>query len=1003
MKTIRTLIIATTLLFSFLLYSQSTTQIYQLSDGGIPWSSKFTQYDRDIPYVIMPGFDVASYMREDSINQHIKNIPYRFGHNYHVSYNLNNSGNWKTLDDGGRIWRLGISCPGALSINLAFQYVSIPEGGKLFVFNADKSIVLGAFTQKHISPDYQLGTELIDGDSIIVEYYEPANALGQSMLEIFRITHRYRGLDEYFSKAFGDSGPCMNNVRCPAYAAYDNQIRSVVCLVSGGNGFCTGALINNTCNDGKPYVLTANHCGSSGFGSWVFRFNWEAPGCSNPPTSPSTAQSISGSTSRANYAGSDMRLVEINSAVPASYNAYWAGWDRTNTAPVNPYGIHHPSGDIKKISFSTGTATTSSMSGATTWRTPTWTDGVTEPGSSGSPLFNSAGLIVGQLYGGPSNCSLEGNPSGGYDEYGKLFTSWTGGGTNSTRLSNWLAPASCSATAPNTLNGYDPNMPSLALDAQLQSIVTPGATECSGTNITPVVVLKNNGTTVLTSATISYSIDGGAAVNYSWSGNLASNASTNVTLAPFSVGAGAHTITVTVSSPNGGTDLNTSNDSQTRNFTVVNPTGVALPFTEGFEGATFPPTNWLNENPDNNTGSALWVRTTAASGFGNSTACARIDHASPTSSTAGQVDNLITPYINLSTAGGPCELSFSVANARYNATYYDSLIVSITTDCGNSWIRLASYGNNTGPSPLATAPDVTSAFVPTSSQWATKTIDLSTYASQTAVRIRFQLRSGWGNITYLDDINISAISSTPPTASFSASSNSICSGQSVTFTNTSTNATSYSWSLPGGTPSTSSATSPTVTYNAAGTYTVTLTATNSNGTSTSTATIVVNPSPTPSISGGGTICQGSSATLTATGGNSYAWSTTATTNAITVSPSSNTTYTVTATASNGCTATATASVTVVNCSSLDEVMNASNFIIYPNPATAMINISLQQASAQPLVGQLMTTLGQVLKQFTILPSQQQITIITDGLASGIYLLRISDGKQAITQRIMVVK
>ncbi len=333
----------------------------------------------------------------------------------------------------------------------------------------------------------------------------------------------------------------------------------------------------------------------------------------------------------------------------------------------------------------------------------------------------------------------------------------------------------------------------------------------------------------------------------------------------------------------------------------------------------------------------------------------------------------------------------------------DSLIVSITTDCGNTWIRLASYGNNTGPSPLATAPDMTTAFVPTPSQWATKTIDLSPYASQTAARIRFQLRSGWGNVTYLDDINISAATNTPPSASFNVSSTNICAGQSITFTNTSTNATSYSWSFPGGTPSTSTAASPTVTFNSAGTYTVTLTASNLNGTNTATASIVVNPLPTPTISGGGTICQGSSVNLTASGGNSFTWNTGANTASINVSPASTTTYTVTATATNGCTATATASVTVLNCSSVDEVMNTSNFLVYPNPATDMITIALQLASAEPLKGELITTLGQVLQQFTIAPSQQQITLITDGLSSGIYLLRISDGKQAITQRIMVVK
>ncbi|MCX7745074.1 MAG: trypsin-like peptidase domain-containing protein, partial [Flavobacteriales bacterium] len=798
-------------------FSQSFQTIYQLSDGGTPWSVKHSQFDRDIVYQTMPSFDISTLLLEDSINANNKNIPYRFGYNFFTNINLSSSGSWHNLSDGGRVWRLGIISPNALSINIAFKNTIIPEGGQLFIFNPRKTIILGSFSQKYFS-NGELGSELIDGDTIIVEYYEPAQYIGQSNLEIFRVTHRYRDFKDFLTKAFGASGSCMNNVRCPSYVGYDQQIRSVVCLVSGGSEFCTGALVNNTCNDAKPYILTANHCGNSGFGSWVFRFNWESPNCSNPPSSPAF-QSISGGTQRAAFTGSDMSLVEINSAVPSSYNAYWAGWDRSNTPPVNPYGIHHPSGDIKKISFSTGTATTATWGSpaATTWRTPTWTDGVTEPGSSGSPLFDANGRIVGQLYGGPSNCSYEGDPSNGFDYYGKFFTSWTGGGTNSTRLSNWLAPAGCGA-APTTLNGYDPNM--VALDAQIYSILNPPSSMCSGSNITPVVILRNNGTTTLTSATISYTINGGSPVNFNWTGSLTTNSFTNVSLSPFSVGAGTHTIVVTVSNPNGGTDLNSSNNSQSLTFTVVNPTGLALPFTEGFESTTFPPTGWLNENPNNNTGNALWVRTTTASGFGNSTACAMIDQLSPASSTVGQVDNLVTPYLNLTTAGPNPQLTFSVANVRYNATYYDSLIVHITTDCGASWIRLASYGNNTGPSPLATAPDQTTAFVPNATQWATKTISLSSYASQPHVRIRFQLRSGWGQLTYIDDINISA-APTPPVASFNASSSTICSGNSITFTNTSTNATSYSWSFPGGSPSTSTATNPVVTYNTPGTYTVT--------------------------------------------------------------------------------------------------------------------------------------------------------------------------------------
>jgi PKD repeat protein len=83
----------------------------------------------------------------------------------------------------------------------------------------------------------------------------------------------------------------------------------------------------------------------------------------------------------------------------------------------------------------------------------------------------------------------------------------------------------------------------------------------------------------------------------------------------------------------------------------------------------------------------------------------------------------------------------------------------------------------------------------------------------------------------------------PPVASFTANRQSICSGQTVTFTSTSTgNPTSYSWSFPGGSPATSTSANPTITYSTSGTYNVSLTVTNGFGsnTKTETAFILVN-------------------------------------------------------------------------------------------------------------------------------------------------------------------
>lgn len=996
-------LVASLVLFSFAYFSMaqtldhthSTTTIdkkqqihHQLSNGGKPWSFKFQEYDHLISYETMPDVDVNALLEEDALleSQNIKTL--RFGYDHFVSLKPTNSGTWKTLANGDKIWRLGINSPGALSINLSFKSIELPEGCQFFVYTSDKSQYHGAFTQAHVTPDDKmLGTELLYSDKVIVELFVPGSVTEELSLEIWRITHGYRDLSQTIMKAFGASGACENNARCPAYAAWDDQIRSGICLVNGGE-FCSAALINNTCNDGTPYVLTANHCGSSGFGSWVFRFNWEAPGCTNPGSSPSS-NSISGSVQRAAFAGSDMSLLQMNSTPPSSYNVYYAGWDRNNTNPTNPFGVHHPSGDIKKFSQATGTGATATYGSATCWQTPIWTDGVTEPGSSGSPLFNSSGLIIGQLYGGPSNCSCEGSASCGYDYYGKLFTSWTGGGTSASRLSNWLDPCSTGATV---LLGYDPNAPTVAVDAGINAINVPenGLSSCENT-FTPEVVLKNFGSTALTSCTINYHLDAATPSTFSWTGSLASGATTTITLPGFTATAGAHTYTVFTSNPNGTTDLNTANDSKTNSFTVLTvPVGVALPFTQGFESTTFIPTGWTLENPESNT---TWTRVTAASGFGTSTACAKFDNFSPSTSIAGQSDYMVTPAIDLSSATGTLQMDFNVAYARYSATYTDTLKVGISVDCGSTWTNLYVKGGTT----LATVADMTSAFTPTSTQWRAESIDLTSYAGLSSVQFRFENLSGWGNNLYVDDINIYSNVVVPPVADFTGLPTSICAGETVTFTNASTGATTYSWTLSGGTPSTSSSANPTVTYNTAGTYNVTLVATNSAGSDTEVKTsyIVVNPlPPTPTIGIAGSVL-----TATPSTGYTYQWFlngtpiTGATSSSYTVTSAG--TYTVEITDTNGCSSLSSGfvftSVGEVGSSQLD-------FSVMPNPNDGNFDVVVNVKEEGRLL--VHNALGELILEEPVRGNGQNIRF-SQNLSKGVYVITLTEGNQSLRKKIIV--
>lgn len=851
------------LLSSLFLFSTATYSFSQQNDGGTPLSFHKT-YDQHNsgPMVEMPSFDVEEMRAQDALNADRKDIPYRFAYNHFVDFTPSNSGAWYNVA-GGKIWMLRIKSSGANSLNFGLEQVNFPIGAKLFIYNKTKTNVLGAFTSNQYYAGNMLSTDLLSGDEVTIEYFIPNIATQGDDFKIYRVSHGYRELPD-IAKAFGGSGSCMNNVNCPVGANYQDIKRSVVCLVSGGSEFCTGALVNNTANDGKPYVLTANHCVSGSVTNWVFRFNWEAPACANPGTNP-TSVSVSGASLVANRAGSDFALLLIgngtSSAIPANYNVFFSGWDRNNVAAPSAVAIHHPSGDIKKISFTQTPNSSATWNGADCWKTGTWTDGVTEPGSSGSPLYNPDKRIVGQLYGGPSACQWENNSANGFDYYGKFSTSWDVGTTPATRLKEWLDPGNTGAT---TLDGYDPNVPAVALDAGINSIITPSGTYCNGNNIASSVILKSSGSTPLVACTINYKLDNQAPASINWNGSLTNGQTQTITLPAINTTAGNHSYKVWTSFPNGGTDMFAGNDTANVSFTVLNATGAALPIVQGFEGS-FPPTNWTIVNNEN----TAWVQSNVG-GFGTSTKSMGIDNFDLNNSTAGNIDDAMSGFFDLSQAN-TATLKFDVAHARYSANYVDSLIVLATTNCGGTWTRIYNKGGTT----LATAPDATTEFTPTASQWRTETVDLTSLAGNPSVQIMFRCKSGWGNWIYVDNINITAPDfSQPPTASFSTSATTICSGNSISITNTSQNAASYQWNFPGGNPSTSTDPSPTVTYAAAGTYTITLTAINQSGNNVATQNITVNATPaTPVISSNSPICAESALNLNSNtiAGANYVW------------------------------------------------------------------------------------------------------------------------------------
>ncbi|GHV34020.1 hypothetical protein FACS1894178_0710 [Bacteroidia bacterium] len=542
---------------------------------------------------------------------------YRVATHIPIDVSIANSGNIQTLSNGGQLWQTKISAKGSLATVLLFDYFNLPEGAEMYVYCNNTDVVFGPYTRGSNPQGEAYAIGIIPDDEVTVEYYVPAGiAMSENDFKIAHFDYFFRGgLDGELSMiarvtgaratSYGSSESCEVNVNCAEGANWQTQKKGsclVYVVASDGAGFCSGSLINNTAQDGTPYVLTADHCGegsatvsAGNWNSWMCYFNFEAPSCTN--AQPTNTVSFTGVTKKARgnmTGGTDFLLIQMNNATTTAIkNAglVYNGWDRTGTAPSSGVSIHHPAGDITKIStFKTALATASytGCAASSHWRVY-WSQttdqgstkqGVTEGGSSGSPIFNGANkFIVGTLTGGSSYCATPNSP----DLYGKFSSHWdntANGSSSAYKLAPWLDPSSTGVT---TLSWYDPNaVPTNPIDVQLTSITSP----VSGQNLTSAetvtVSIKNNGTNALTSMTLAYYINDVQKQSVAWTGNLASTATTTYsfsTKADLSA-AGTYPIKVvaTVAS-----DANTADNTITQSVTNTICGITTFQYTQNFE------------------------------------------------------------------------------------------------------------------------------------------------------------------------------------------------------------------------------------------------------------------------------------------------------------------------------------------------------------------------------------------------------------------------------------
>ena len=374
---------------------------------------------------------------------------YTVGQVVPVQFHTDTDGIWTTNNNGTKIWRMGLVSKGAASMSVVLNQVNIPQGAKIFVYNPAQTRILGAFGAENNNQQGILPIRPLIGDSLIVEYQEPDTCSFSGSFGIERVAHNRK------TNTFNSSNTCSQHANHNSQFPLQKQAVCLLYVVStSGSFYGTGCLINNEA--GKPYVYTAAHTFPNATDATysVFYFNYAVTE-QNSNIQGTQECSVSGGTMRAYAVGLDLALVELNQMPPKDYRPYLAGWSRSKTPPAPLTCIQHHNGDSKKMSFDNNAPVISNYGGTFPnqiskgwWYISRWDDGITEAGSSGSPLFDNNGLIIGALSGGSSFCN---SPISDY--FARLDTAWTHHSNINQQLAHWLSPSNSELTQ---MSGADP-------------------------------------------------------------------------------------------------------------------------------------------------------------------------------------------------------------------------------------------------------------------------------------------------------------------------------------------------------------------------------------------------------------------------------------------------------------------------------------------------------------------------------------------------------------------
>jgi hypothetical protein len=322
--------------------------------------------------------------------------------------------NWGTWGNDPPRFR-GAIRPSEKGARVLFKDFHLPAGARLYLYTAEHADTPAIYEKDGPWDNGEFWSDPFSSDLIF--QLDGASARG----DYFRIANASLFLSGVPPKIFDTEAAagCNLDARCyPEWATYGDAVALMVFSDAEGTYACTGAMVNTAINDYSPLMLTANHCiNTEALANSVFLyFFYRSRSCNSGYlrfTEPAYRVSTHLLAGRSREAGSDFSLLQVTGVLPDGIA--FLGWTRdAMPSGTSVVAIHHPKASYQRIAFGA----------ANNFEEPNYLEaifnaGVTEPGSSGSPLLDSNGKLLGQLYGGFGSCSAPNAP----DYYGAFSVS----------------------------------------------------------------------------------------------------------------------------------------------------------------------------------------------------------------------------------------------------------------------------------------------------------------------------------------------------------------------------------------------------------------------------------------------------------------------------------------------------------------------------------------------------------------------------------------------------